>query len=214
MSTFPGNPPKHLLSLNQAEGRLNPNIKAKIDEVIQYGWDVWNRDYKPKHPILSARSRAAIIYDEIVHKAAEVFANVPDVVFKRFRNSWLLYVGKDIVFRFKKLRPDGRYTNVKTHQQTLFQLQIELPEMEKGTMLQAGYVLNDLQTSLVRKIITCQFGKRILWAIDLDKQVSAPIVQMPLTPTPAPRKQERFEPKPEVAAEQEKQKKKRKNKEE
>jgi hypothetical protein len=210
MTTFPGNPPKHLLGLKQAEDRLNPNIKAKIDEVIQYGWDVWCRDYKPKHPILSARTRAGVIFDEIVHKVAEVFAGVPDVVFKRCKGNWLLYIGTDIVFRFKKLRPDRRYTNVKTHQQTLFQLQIELPGMEKGTLLQAGYVLDDLQTSLVRKVITCQFGKNVLWSIDLDERANAPIVQMPLDPTPEPRRGERFEPKPEVAAKQEKQKKKKK----
>jgi hypothetical protein len=90
-------------------------------------------------------------------------------------------------------------------------MQIELPGMERGTMLQAGYVLDDLQNRLVRKLVTCEFSNRVLWTYELMHEASAPIVEMPQAPTPAPPK-ERFEPKPEAVPETEKEKQKHKRK--
>jgi hypothetical protein len=206
----PPTPPKHILTLKEAEGRINP-YKMLLDQCIQHGWDAYNQDYKHKHHILRPRSRATIIFDEIVYKAAEVFHALAGVNFKPYRNSFFLYIGDDIVVRFKKIKKNGRCSSISTHQQSLFQMQIEIPGMEKGTMLQAGYVLDDLQHQLVRKLVVCEFDKRVLWTIELMREASAPVMEMPLAPTPEPPKH-RFESKPEAVPESEKEKKKHKRK--
>ena len=205
----PPKPPKHILTLKEAAARIN-RYKTLLDKCIQHGWDAYNQDYKHKHHVLRPRSRATIIFDEIIYKAAEVFHDLAGVNFKPYRSSFLLYIGDDIVVRFK-IKKNGRCSSISTHQQSLFQMQREIPGMEEGTMLQAGYVLDDLQHQLVRKLVVCEFDKRVLWTIELMREASAPVMEMPPVPAPQPPKQ-RFESKPEAVPESEKEKKKHKRK--
>jgi len=210
MTSFPDGSklPKHVLTLKEAEARLKI-YKLLLDECIQHGWDAWSRDYLHKHHILRPRSRATIIFDEIVYRASELFHGLPDVIFKPVRGSFLLYIGDDLVIRFKKIKKNGRCSSISTRQQSLFQMQIEIPGMEKGTMLQAGYVLDELQRHLVRKLVTCEFDKQVLWTIELMREASAPISEIPPVPSPLPEPaKQRFEPKPEAAAEADNEKKK------
>src|SRR5215470_16279989 len=111
MSTFPGNPPDHILSRQEAEGRLHP-YKALLEQCIQHGWNAWLNDYAQKHRILRARSRASIIFDEIVVKALELFDCVPNVQIKLKGNSFLLFIGNDIIIRFKKIGKNGRCSSI------------------------------------------------------------------------------------------------------
>src|SRR5579863_4797093 len=93
MTQFPGRkPPNHILSLKEAEERLEP-YKSLLDDCIQHGWDAWNQDYVHKHHILRPRARAAIVFDEIVFKAQELFPPLPGVKFEPRNNSFLLYIG-------------------------------------------------------------------------------------------------------------------------
>jgi hypothetical protein len=87
-------------------------------------------------------------------------------------------------------------------------MQIEIPGMEKGTMVQAGYVLDDLQHQLVRKLVVCEFDKRVLWTIELMREASAPVMEIPSGETLPPEKKQRFE----TRTESEKEKKKDKRK--
>jgi len=200
-------PPIHLLSLEEAEERLEP-YKPLLDECIQHGWDAWNRDYTHKHHLLRPRARAAIVFDEIVFKAQEIFPVIPGVKFEPHNSSFLLYIGDDIIIRFKKIKKNGRCSNINTRQQALFKLQqVFLPGMEPGTALTAGYALDELQRSIVRKLVVCQFDNRVLWTLELLKRPNAQVVEMSPTPPPTtPRK--RFEPKPEAVPESRKHKKK------
>lgn len=175
-----GKPPDHLLGLDEAEGRLNPHLK-KLDECIQHGWDTWKTFYQPKHHILDARSRAAIVFQEIVARAEQVFAGVPGVECKRTRNnSFMIYIGDDISLRFKKLNKNGRCSNIDTKQQMLFSAQMHLVGMSPGTLVNAGYMLTDLQQDLQQKLIVCQFQNQVLWTIKLGKKTET------LQFTPAP----------------------------
>src|SRR5690348_12243350 len=88
-------PPKHLLTLQQAQELFEP-YKSPLAECIQYGWEQWSSFYKPKELVLSARSRATIIYDEIVDKVNEKFSGLPGVVFKKCKGFFLLYIGDQI----------------------------------------------------------------------------------------------------------------------
>jgi hypothetical protein len=61
-------------------------------------------------------------------------------------------------------------------------------------------VLDDLQHQLVKKLVTCEFDKRVLWTIELAREAGAPVFELPEPQAPMPPK-DRFEPKPEVSPE-------------
>lgn len=200
-------PPDHLLNLKEAEELLQP-FKPLLEECIQHGWDSWSTDYSHKHHLLSSRARAAIVFDEIVFSAEQRFSGLPGVSFERRQNSFLLYIGNDVVLRFKKIRKNGKCNSIDTRQQVLFRMQMELPGMETGTLLHAGYALDDLQRTIVKKMIVCQFANQVLWTIDLLTEVGGAIENMPLPP-PIPPKGPRWELKREPELDSQKDKKKR-----
>jgi hypothetical protein len=186
-------PPKHLLTLKEGEEKLQP-YKNLLEECIQHGWDSWEQDYKHKHHLLSTRARAAIVFDEIIFHAESRFSGLPGVTFQRRHNTFLLHIGDDVVVRFKKIGRNGKCSSIDTRQQVLFSLQMQLPGMEKGTMLHAGYTLDDLQQQVVRKLIVCQFSNRVLWTINLAAEMGSVVENMPIASPPAPQqpKQPRF----------------------
>jgi hypothetical protein len=73
--------------------------------------------------------------------------------------------------------------------------------MQKGTLVHAGYLLDDLQQEILRKSIVCQLNNSVIWQIELSTGVAEvefmPTSETPLTSVPAPR----FEPKPELVPE-------------
>lgn len=196
MVPTPNKPPKHLLLWEEAEECLQPFAEL-LAECIQHGWDQYKKFYEPKHHILDARARAAIVFSEIVFRAQEKFTGIEGVEFERKNNSFLLYIGEDIILRFKKLRKNGVCSSIDTRQQMLFKAQMELPGMEAGTLLHAGYLLDVLQQDVQRKLVVCQFKNRVLWVIELPNAGGGTIEIMPAPSVPAAPKGPRFEAKPE-----------------
>lgn len=197
----PKKPPEHLLTLEEAEERLNPH-KELLETCIQHAWDEWRSFYAAKHLILDARARAAIVFSEIVALAQQKFSGLDGVKFTRRQNSFWLYVGDDIIIRFKKLKKNGACSSIDTRQQMLFKAQMSLPTMEAGTLLHAGYALDVLQTEIERKLIVCQFKNRVLWTISLTGaagEAGGKIEIMPSTPPPQPPNLPRWESKIEAA---------------
>jgi len=191
-----------ILTMEEAEEILAP-YRDRLNRCIQHGWDVWKTDYQPKHRILGARARAAIVFDEIVDHAMEEFTGISDVKPVRLPNSFMLYIGERITLRFKKIKRSGRCSNIRTKQQVLFlaQAQMRLPTMLDGTLVHAGYALDDLQQEILRKTVVCQLHNRVLWQISLAGDTAAIVEfvpQEPLAPTGSSEVRARFEPKPEL----------------
>jgi hypothetical protein len=193
--------PYQLITLEEAEEILAPH-RDLLNRCIQHGWDVWKSDYAHKHHILQARARAAVVFDEIVDKALVEFASHPDVIMKRTASTLMLYIGKSIVLRFKKIRKNGRCSNILTRQQILFRaqeiVQLRLPEMEKGTLVHAGYQLDDLQQEIQRKSVVCQFNNSVIWQMSLAVEHAAVVEYTPQQAVPVVSAEPRFEPKPEL----------------
>ncbi len=187
-------PPKHLLTSKEGDQRLETH-KTRLDKCIRGGWDAYTVQYGHRHHVLCPRSRASIVFDEIVNLALSEFSEVPGVFPKRQNNSFLLYIGDDIVLRFKKVDKDGRCRSIPTRQQNLFELQTSLPGMSKGTMLHAGYMLDELQQNLMGTAVVCQFKKQVLWAINLSEGEDTKVQPMVVSPTPQSPKPSRFESK-------------------
>lgn len=208
MTFFAGksNSPNHLLILEEAEELLKPYVQT-LNRCIQHGWDAYLNDYAEKHHILSARSRAAIVFDEIIAQAEKEFSGIQDVKFARKSNSFFLYIGDKITLRFKKIKRCGRCSNIDTRQQVLFkaQAQLRLPTMLEGTLVHAGYLLNDLEREIKRKMVVCQLNNRVLWQFELlSEEGAAPITMEPIS-QPSQPQGPRFVVKP--SAEEEKKQK-------
>lgn len=178
-----------ILTQAEAEAQLRPYLE-RLNKCIQGGWDAWKSDYQAKHPILSPRARAAIVYDEIVHRAMTEFPATDHVKPVRTANSFWLYVGDMLTIRFKKIRKNGRCSNVRTQLQMCFlaqaqvEAQMQLPGMPVGTLVHAGYTLDPLQQNVASKAIVCQHLYRVLWRIDLTDTLAQAVEMQPMTTAP------------------------------
>ena len=171
------------LDKSTAQSILDP-ILAAIEQCIDESWNEWTGFYAPKHHILDARARAAIVYCHTVDRALELFRNVPGVQPGRKNGIFRLFVGDDIALRFKKAKKNGTTSNVSTKQQRLIDLQLTIPGILPGTMLNAVYQLDDLQRDIARMMVTHQLDGKIVWSIEI-KSPSADPMRMP---APAPPK--------------------------
>ncbi len=170
--------PHHLLTSEEAEPILKP-LLTRLAASIGHGWDAWITDYAGKHIILSARTRANIVFDETVAWAEREFINEPGVKCKRICNSFWMFIGDKIILRFKKFNRDSLPSNIQTKQQMLFGAQLVFPTMEPGTLLNAGYILDDLQRAILHKKITCQLKDKVIWELKLGAEGSATVETMP-----------------------------------
>ncbi len=170
-------PAPSLLSREQALAHLQPYLEL-LNQCIDDGWSAWKTHYAHRSHILDGRPRAAIVYAEIVNRALEVFQGLEGVRVVRRPGSLMIYIGEDVTIRFKKMRRDGRCSNIKTVTQIRFLAQLQLPGMVDGTLVHAGYQLDNLQQNVVRKAIVCQLYEKVLWDIELTG-VPAELVTMP-----------------------------------
>lgn len=163
---------------------LGQNLE-RLGECIEHGWKMWEDHYNDRQHVLDARARAAIVNCETVAKAGEEFLDVPGVVFRKTRGTFWLYVGDEIVVRFKKLRRNGKSSNIMTKQQRQIYTQMVIPGFLPGTHLSAGYVLDQLQQGISQVLVAFQNAASVVWTIDLRDSGATP-TEITIAPTPKP----------------------------
>lgn len=168
------------LSRSAAEPILDP-ILSLIEQCFSHAWEQWDTFYQPVHHVLDARARASIVYCHVVDHAMVVFKDVPNVTPGKRRGLFRLYVGNEIALRFKKAKRDGTTSNIGTRQQRLIDLQIKIPGILPGTMLNAVYQLDDLQRDIERMMVTHQLDGKVQWSVEIKR----PGETLPI-PMPAP----------------------------
>lgn len=129
---------------------------------------------------MTARTRAGFLHDRILVHIRRSLDAEPGVTFLRGRGGLTLLAFKQrFLIRFKKLRSDLRTSNIPTQQSLAFASQktLELPGMPpRLTHLNAGYVLNRMQTDIASTHITCPAGKEVAWEIPLTAEATAEVV--------------------------------------
>ncbi|WP_433546538.1 hypothetical protein ACQPZG_16635 [Streptomyces sp. CA-294286] len=177
------------LSAEEAELALSPHLQ-KIGGCIDRGWRRWLTLLKQDSElaiVISARSRANLVYDFIRHEAVNAFDDCEDVTVGDSRGFLLLTFEEKIVLRFKKFRDRKlRTSGISTQQRHEFSNQV-LPGMEALTHLVAGYLPDKEGLGLERMAITCSLDDDRLWVLELDLGlgeigVTAPVAPMPFTP--------------------------------
>jgi hypothetical protein len=165
----------------QAEKVLLPYY-PKLKQCLDGGWRAWTEHYKSRQHVLDARAQASIVYCEIVHIAKECFSAVPDAKLVKKGLTHLLYIGDDIVLRFKKLR-NGLPRNIRTTQQKLFQHQEIIPGFLPGTIASVGYQLDAIEQAIEKSLIIAQLDGRTAWSLDLNIcEAGGAIAVMPAAP--------------------------------
>lgn len=186
-----GNPAQYLLTREQAEALLEPYITT-LNGCIDEAWGAWKSGYHAqKSHILDARARAAIVYCEIVYRAKAAFSGMADVKVVATGGMLKVHIGDHITLRFKKIGKNGRCSNIMTKQQVLFLAQMQLPGILAGTLVHAGYELDQPQAEIARKAVVCQLDNRVLWQIEVTgtpgELLTMPPVAAPEQPQTGPR---------------------------
>jgi hypothetical protein len=161
-----------------AEAALKPYL-AKIKQCIEEAWEEWRTFYAPKHLVLDARARAAIVYCHIVDRAKVAFGKDPGVTVGTNRGIFRMFIGDRFALRFKKARDNGTTSNVPTGQQRLIDLQLAIPGLLPEAMLNAVYQLDDLQRDIRNMMVTLQLDGKVQWHIGLADIRGGSIATMP-----------------------------------
>lgn len=158
--------------LSEKEAReLFAPYASKIVALMNSAWRQW--ESCPQRTMLDARTRASFLSSVFRHEAKAAFSTDPNVSFTEKRNSFFLYLGTEAKARFKKLKPNGKYSNVMTGLQLKLMKQMNIPNILPGTYLTIGYHLDPLQQTMQSRKITLQSTKSVIYSIDLDQAASA-----------------------------------------
>jgi hypothetical protein len=189
-----------MISKTSAEHILRRRLK-KIRDCIFLSFGKWKSGHQGNGLILTPRSRASVIHDYMVAFARDFFKDDPGIRIFARRGLSLMNIDDSLLLRFKKLDAEKRSRNIPTQQTHLFRAQLELPGIPAElTHLEAGYVLNELQTALDGVYITCPNGNRLEWFMDLTSLPGANVVPLPssaLPEAPAAARKKRIRPKTE-----------------
>ena len=170
---------RSVISATEAKAILDPYLRA-ISGCLYGAWKAWKEETRLP-TIISPRSRANLVYDFVVTEARMALSGVEGLSLSEDRGFLLLNVEGLLLLRFKKLRSDLRSSGIPTGQQLKFaHQQLGLAGMPPMTNLVAGYLLNGLQTKILRATITCSVGSRIIWVLDLPEPGAARI--LPILP--------------------------------
>ena len=150
----------------------------KLAACIQGGWGKWEELGRRAPDLqipLNAFARAIIVHNHITDLARKAFADDPGVHVGDNRGFLVLTIEEQLVIRFKKYK-NGNFTtsNIPTQQQLQFEYQLQLSGMPpEATKLVAGYLLDELQTSIGTIAITCRVGPDLQWMLDISDEADA-----------------------------------------
>ena len=116
-----------------AQTVLKPYLQA-LWNIINGAFEAWlelGRDKAHLWEPLSPYCRARFVYDHIVKRAKGEFDGKPGIRMEEKRGFLIVHIQNMLTIRFKKFDPRLRTSNIKTRQQTLFSMQMEMEGLPK-----------------------------------------------------------------------------------
>jgi hypothetical protein len=170
---------------------------------IASSWNEYMQEIGDWGPDMTDRSRASIVHDLTIRSAIQQFDGVPGVRVVVQNGLYLFIFDDSIAVRFKKLDEDKRSRNIPTQVTLDFRGQQEIPGISSTLHLEAGYVLNKLQTEIDGVYIVCPSRDRASWFWELQAPAVGQVVQFPTAPPqPQPSVFQLFESQPPQQQEQ------------
>jgi hypothetical protein len=149
---------------------------------VRRGWDRWKTETRLPIDVLK-RSRACLVYDYIADEARRTLGNVEGLTVTEDRGFVLVNVEDRLLVRFKKFDQRLRTSGIHTQQQLAFSYQqLSIDGLGPLPQLVAGYLLDDFELEISRVAITCSFGSRIMWVIEIPPEAGT-VVPLPPAPT-------------------------------
>ena len=165
--------PREVISQEKAAEILGPH-EDDLRQPFHHGLEIWRRigQTDPRWLVtMSARSRATVMFDFIVHEAKARFCGRENEGIRTSDdyNSLLVLFGEDLIVRFKLFDEEGKPSNIPTRRQMMFASQyLELPGMPpEATKLSIGYRLNKTKDEIKDIYITCWRNVTLVWSYPL-----------------------------------------------
>lgn len=146
------------------------------------------------HRATTPRTRACMINDQIVHLAETRFQGTEGVSVSHNRQFLTVTIDDKFEVRFKKLDKKLRASNIPTHKQRRYSLQLRFAGMEDATRIIAGYQIDPYGQS-VTPWITCPDGLSLHWSFPFPDADGQSVLHPEARPDAGPEKTPKVRPK-------------------
>jgi hypothetical protein len=130
-----------------------------------------------KRVVHSSRSRASLVHDHMVDRAAKYAARESGVQIVEKSGLYLFVFGGQIAVRFKKFGENLTTSNQPSRQVQEFKNQIQLPGVQAAHNLESGYILSADAQSLAAVHLVCPSGTGVYWDVVLTADSQTGVVQ-------------------------------------
>lgn len=148
-----------------------------IYSVVDGAWQDYMAYPIDKRIVHSPRSRASLVHDHMLDRAAKYAAKEQSVKIVETRGLYLFVFGEQIAVRFKKFDEELKTRNQPSNQVQQFKNQMQLPGVQSAHNLESGYILSEDAQSLTAVHLVCPSGTGVYWDILLTAQSQTGVVQ-------------------------------------
>lgn len=144
-----------------------------IWQIVRGGWD----DYLDLYSDLTrvthcSTTRAGIVHDHQIRRASEYAQSRSDVRLLDFSKLKVLVVDGQFAIRFKKFDGELKSANQPTRQVQDFRSQEQLGDLPPTYNIEAGYLLDQLETEIQGVYLVCPNRNGNFWTAELNGEVA------------------------------------------
>ena len=144
---------------------------------IEGAWGDYMSYPVEKKVVHSARSRASLVHDHMIDRAAKYAARTQEVQIVEKKGLFLFVFDGQIAVRFKKFDEDLKTSNQPSGQVQQFKNQMQLPGVQAAHNLESGYILAADAQALGAVHLVCPSGTGVYWDILLTAQAQTGVIQ-------------------------------------
>ncbi len=161
-----------LITEEEAISLLKPHLGA-IWAIVKGGWEDYLSLYSDiVRDAHCSTTRANIIHDHHIFRVSRYAQAANDVRIFDLSKLKVLVIDGQFAIRFKKFDVDLHSANLPTLQVAEFRGQEQLADLPPTYNLEAGYMLNTLETEIKGIYLVCPNRKENYWASELSEDVA------------------------------------------
>lgn len=148
----------------------------QLRDILIGGWLDYIQEYSDEQKMIHCPStRAGIVHDHQIERASK-FAAENGFLLLNLSGMKVLVIGQYAI-RFKKFSDDLRSYNQPTIQVRSFRGQQSLEGFAETFNLEAGYVLNEVGSAILRTSLVQPSGKGINWELELQENQVISVIE-------------------------------------
>lgn len=156
-----------LISADEATDVLSPYLEGIHDAIHGGMADFMKLPARARNKMV-AGTRAGVVHDFQIDRAALYFARFPDQVRAHELDKLIVFdIAGRVGLRFKKVDRAFKSKNQPSQQVADFRGQVSLPGIEATSFLEAAYVYDDIEQEIEWAGIVCPNNDRAYWHMEL-----------------------------------------------